>query len=444
MQPSSTSASPRHHPSHGGGHRPSADGSPGDRRAADYIRDYYQGLGLAVTEQSYEVETASTSAIAWLPWTLPWAKSRASPSCFHLTAGGWPRAELVFVDATARLRSVPRLQGKVVLWCSTTGGFRDLLRWKPAAILRIGQEIGSLPKQFLLTKASAGPYERVPVFHDCLSRRPQRLIRERVRTVRLFHRSRVGMGTSRNVVAELRERISPTRSWSWAATWTPRRICPARPTMPPAVRSSWSWRGSMRSAGASVRSAFVRVGRRGRGLIGSRHYIDELKRKDKEERAVSGFDKRRDKTELERHVLTVCLDAVGMTIGENACMVHGPRDLLAQMRALANELGQTYNVLTADYWLGLYPLCGGGYPSVTPARKGGAAQFMHTPEDDLDLLDAPSLAKIGLFVDTFLQRTANAQVFPVKRKYPTRCASTSERCSSAGETWKTTRRTRRR
>jgi hypothetical protein len=401
---------------------PRVMGSSGEKQATDYIRQYFEELGLEVDEQAFDVETAILMDHK-LEIVEP-AMGEILSRPIMLTPGtpkGGVRGELVLVEGVSAPQVGPHVAGKIVLW--NLGGAswlegKDLLGHRPLALVIVGSAVGVKPKHFQMPTAMVEPYDAVPTFfityEDGL-----RLVRSGAKEARLHLDSVPGTGTSRNIIAELKGSDYPEEIIV---------IGGHHDTMPEISGATDNASGTAlvlelarlyATRGSKRTLRFVTWGGEEGGLIGSRHYVRELKKKDEEDRGAEGFDARRDKTELEQHLLSINVDVVGMPLGHNACFAVGPIGLRATLGVMAKELGVPQEVTEEFYGSDHLPFATVNVPSAAFSRRGAATTYEHGIEDGIELIDAQQLGEVGGFVDTFLARyVAGAQAWPFERKVP--------------------------
>jgi aminopeptidase YwaD len=401
---------------------PRVMGSSAERQATDYIQRYFEELGLKVDEQAFDVETA---VLIDHKFEVVEPALGEIPSWPMMLTPGTPkdgvRGELVLVEGVSAPQVRPHIAGKIVLWSVGAESWlegKDLLRHRPLALVVIGSAVGVKPKHLQLPSALLEPYDAVPTFfityEDGL-----RLVRSGAKEARLHLDTERGTGTSRNIIAELKgddfpEEIIVVGGHHDTVPEIPGATDNASGTaLVMELARLHATRGSKRTL------RFVTWGGEEGGLIGSRHYVHELKKQDKNDRGVEGFDERRDKTELEQHLLSISVDVVGMPLGHSACFAVGPIELRATLSVMAKELGVPQEVTEEFYGSDHLPFATVGVPSVAFSRRGAATTYMHGIEDGIELIDAHQLGEVGGFVDTFLARNvAGAQAWPFERKVP--------------------------
>jgi len=406
-------------------------GSEGDKRAADYIRSYFESLGLEVWEQSFDVEYASLIDHKVEILEPPLGEIPSSPVLLTPdTPEGGLTGELVFVEGSQEPQLGPRVAGKIVLWhCSgaSKGDHQKLLRCRPSAVISIFPGLGLKPKHSQVARGELGHHDPVTSFwitwEDGL-----RLLRAGAKKARLHLRTERHQGASRNIIADLKGNEHPEQIIVIGGHYD------TVPGVPGATDNAsgvaivmelarlYARRGSKRTL------RFVAWGAEEGGLFGSGHYVRELKRQDKEARQSEGFVTGRDKTQLDRHLFCVNLDTLGTALGHNSCYVLGPPEVAATVTVLSKELGIPQQIPDAVDGSDHLPFARVGVPNISLVREGPPLAYIHTSDDTIDLIDVAQLEQIGAFVDAFLVRTAaGAHAWPFERQIPERLAQKVEK-----------------
>lgn len=402
---------------------PRLSGSEADRKTGGYIRHYFESLGLPVQEQEFEVETGELldhrlEVLEPVLGVIPSRPILLTPD----TPPDGIEAEMVFVEGTDAPQVGPHLQGKAVLWSASQEflfiGIKKLLRHKPAALLCVFPSPGVKPKQFHLPLNKVEPFDRIPTFmltyEDGL-----RLMQRKAKKVRLMQKSAVRNATTSNIIAEVKGREHPDEI---VVIGGHRDTTPDLPGATDDASGTavvmelarlYAQRGSKRTI------RFAAWGAEEYGLVGSRHYCRDLKRKEEQEKAASTYVKGRDKTELEQHMLGISLDVVAMTVGTHFCATLAPADMVASVKILSKELGIPMDTGELAYATDHEPFAWVGIPGLAFGRQGGATTYMHGPEDGIELLDAQHLEEVGRYWDVFLTRSAaEAANWPFSREVP--------------------------
>ena len=155
------------------------------------------------------------------------------------------------------------------------------------------------------------------------------------------------------------------------------------------------------------------------GLLGSKKYVFELKKKAKEEKEAEGFIEGVSKTELDKHIFNINLDVLGMSLGYDYVMYMGEDALGAYVDAVAKELGIPHKVNKSTYSSDGLSFSWENIPSISFARGGVGDQVMHTIGDSIELISPKQLEKIGALIEIFMGRTiTDGYIFPFKREVP--------------------------
>jgi Zn-dependent M28 family amino/carboxypeptidase len=124
-------------------------------------------------------------------------------------------------------------------------------------------------------------------------------------------------------------------------------------------------------------------------------------------------------TELDRHLLYVNLDVLGVRLGRNACYVLGPAGLESAVRAAARRSGSPWAVLQDLGGSDSETFAWCGVPAVHFTREGPASSLEHTTGDVLALLDPGQLESAGRLITDFLRMAASeAETWPFERVIP--------------------------
>jgi aminopeptidase YwaD len=267
-----------------------------------------------------------------------------------------------------------------------------------------------------------GPHQPVTIFtvsyDDGL-----RLVRERAKKARLFLRSNIFVGDTSNVIGEITGRDHPDEIIVVGAHYDTVHDLPGAFDNATGTATTMELARVYAERGSKRTVRFVAFAGEEGGLLGSRHYVRELEKKDKQERAAQGsdspFDERWDKTELEQHLLCMNSDVIGTTIGNNVCRVAANDQVLSALNVLYKELGVPGKAIDKLIGNDHLPFARAGIPGITVNRDGGACSYLHNPEDSIEHIDARTLEQVGNFMDVFLTRTAaQARVWPFERQVP--------------------------
>lgn len=398
-------------------------GTDGDRQGAEYVRECLSRLGLEVREQVFDVPSGAVKAHKVEVLEPALGAIAAYPVLLTPdTPMEGVTGELVYLEGSEAPQVGLHLEGKIVLGMmggpDPIEGLRKVLRYKPLAMLAVASGPGVHPKQFHFTAQMVKPFSLVTMFMVSLED-AMRMVRAGASKVRLMFQSVQETRQSRNVIAELKGSRHPDEIVVIGGHMD------TTPDLPGAQDNAagtaivlelarlYSDRGSKRTI------RFAGWGGEEGGFIGSRFYVDDQVKRDKEARKAEGFVAKRDQTEWDQHRLAISADVAGMAVGWNVCSCLGPPEIATTMRVLAKELGVPHQVDEAYYGSDNLPFAAAGVPAIALHRAGPATAYMHGPEDAIDLIDPARLQEVGCYLDTFLQRAvAGAQAFPFERTVP--------------------------
>ncbi|MCJ7625286.1 MAG: M20/M25/M40 family metallo-hydrolase [Anaerolineaceae bacterium] len=401
-------------------------GSENDRKATDYIRAYFNDLGLDVQEQSFGL-TSGTHEKSGMQVLEP---DLGEIPCFPFIFSSEPGmqeiiGEVVFVEGVEAPWIGTHLRGKIVVWTwpdsmEIFASYQKLVRQKPLAIILLSAGFGTQPKHLQMPGELKAPYQKVPTFfirwEDGF-----KMFKEKASRVRLYVHVEKQESETRNVIAELKGTDFPDEIVLIGGHHDSVYNVPGAMDNAAGVAAVMELARIYSQRGTKRTIRFIAWGAEEFGLWGSKRYLKLLKEEDKKERKEVHFYDDVDKTELDKHLLVVSLDVLGVALTKDVCFVLGTEDINAVLAHLSKELGIPHDVKNAFYGTDSIPFAKAGIPTISYASVGGGAgtQLMHTPADNLEIIDMDHLQRSGDFIDTFLQRSvAGAQAWPFKREVP--------------------------
>ncbi|MBQ2509202.1 MAG: Zn-dependent exopeptidase M28, partial [Erysipelotrichaceae bacterium] len=146
---------------------------------------------------------------------------------------------------------------------------------------------------------------------------------------------------------------------------------------------------------------FVWCGSEEEGLLGSKAYL------------------KRHKKDIERIILNVNVDMVGVTLGKDIAVVTANESLVSYLRYDSLMKGFPLEVRQGVYSSDSTPFADNGIPSLSFARiapKGGAQ--IHSRRDVMDHLSEENYYRTCGYIESFADQMANCAVFPVEREIP--------------------------
>ncbi|MBR4461777.1 MAG: M28 family peptidase [Erysipelotrichaceae bacterium] len=146
---------------------------------------------------------------------------------------------------------------------------------------------------------------------------------------------------------------------------------------------------------------FVWCGSEEEGLLGSRAYVEKHKK------------------QLDKIVLNINVDMLGVTLGKDIACVSANEDLVHYLQYLSKMEGFPMEVRQGVYSSDSTPFADAGVPALSFARlpaKGGAV--IHSRKDVMDHLSADNYYKSCGFIETFSDHMIGSVCFPVPREIP--------------------------
>jgi aminopeptidase YwaD len=391
-------------------------GSKEDEAAADYIKGYFEGLGLDTSVQEFEIESGHVKN-ASLEVLKPYgeAVSCEGMSMLGQTGPAGIEGELIHIETTDEEYLTPAITGKIVI---TNGVKRKNLpiitKLKPLGFIFIENYPRMQPKHFwgnYSENMAHGNFPSVRVtFEDGF-----KLLKSGATHARIVVEAELSKLKTKNIIAELKGTSHPDEIILVGGHYD---------TVPGVKGASDNAGGTsitmelarvFKEKGSKRTVRFIAWGSEEMGLDGSNLYAKKLKADDKEAKEK---DKKAE-TELDRTRLMVNLDVHGAMIGTNVAAVLGPVMLTDSLKLLSKETGVVFEVKEAVYSSDGTPLSAVGVPSASFSRKSGIDIMMHSPEDIIDYLSPDALENQGRFVEKWMTRyVTGAVAFPFKREVP--------------------------
>ncbi len=398
-------------------------GTEQEKQTADYVQAQFEAYGLKPQVLTFDVDhdVATQFKLEILEPALGEIKAMPLVGTPDTPEEGLS-AEIAFVESLHAPYIGPHIEGKIVFLVN--GGLlgRDLqhlLKYKPLALVLVGKTVGSEPNTFhVIMKETNNPFALIPTLHityqDALN-----IFNAGAKKARFHLKTERKQGKSYVVYADVPGNSFPEEIIVVGGHMD------SVPSDPGATDNAagtatvlelarlYAQRGSKRTL------RFAAWGSEEGGLLGSMKYVLELKKKHQQEKQTEDYVEGYSKTELERHLLNINLDVLGMSLGNNAAYYVGPQALGEYVKALSCELGVHHEISTKLYGSDHLSFANIGVPSVAFAREGVGTQYMHTAGDALDLISVEQLACVGNMLDVLLSRTAaEGIVWPFERSLP--------------------------
>jgi hypothetical protein len=391
-------------------------GSPEDHKAAEYIKGYFESLGLKTWTQEFTINTGHTTNQS-LEVIKPYKKAIPCEglSLIGQTGPEGIEGELVYIETTDEAYLTPDITGKIVVTSSVQRKNLDLIqKMKPKGFILIERHPRVLPKHFwgqFPKNKDYGNYPSVRVsFEDGLS-----ILKDGATHVKIVVESERGEKKTQNVIAELKGTLRPEEIV----------VVGGHYDTVPGVRGASDNAGGTSIAmelarvfnekGSKRTLRFVAWGSEEMGLDGSNLYAKNLKEADK---SAKEKDKEA-KTELDNTKICVNLDVHGALLGTNNAYVIGEPILTHSVKLLSKEAGIVFNVKEDVYSSDGTPFSAVGIPSVSFSRDSGINIMMHSIEDIIEYLSPDALEIQGKFVETWMTRyISEGSVFPFPHTVP--------------------------
>jgi len=397
-------------------------GSPGEHRAARYLRKLFQSFGLRARFQKFPVITfANRQCTFEVRAGNKWRSLPVQP--VMMTKNTPPKGlegEIYYAESGDPEYLSPEMKDKIVMVCGGIGteSRPRLLSYKPKALVFVEGGITDEPLRMNITDESRKEFGNLPMARirhlDGVD-----ILKNGVRRGRLVMRNTERKSFGLNVIAEKRGSDFPEDIIVLCAHYD----------------TSMGITGALDNAGgtsillelARVLGAaptkrtlrFIGFAAEETGLQGSRHYANRLFKKAEREKKRKGFREKVDKTELDKHRLVFNLDVHGAVIGRKSVMFSGHDDIGASVRLLAKEIGIGCGVIKGPMASDGTSLAAVGVPAIQFERGGGTNRYLHSSLDDISHISPSSLAKAGRFAELYLRRyVTDSAAFPFAREVP--------------------------
>ncbi|MBN1313894.1 MAG: M28 family peptidase [Anaerolineales bacterium] len=400
---------------------PRMRGSDANQKALEYIRSSMENLDLEITEQEFDVQTASLNSFGLEILDPPIGKIPCQPVLMSPdTPADGLTGEVIFVEGVDEPNVGTHIRDKIVLWYNSTKSpqaVQSIAKYQPKAILMIWHAPGCKTRHMSMNRLF-GPYPPVTTFMLAWEE-GIRLVKAGVKRARLFLNSTCYQSKGRNLVAQLKGQEQAKEIVVIGGHYDSPFNIPGAFDNASGVAIMMELARIFSEEGSRRTLRFIAWDAEEAGYHGSIHYLKNVICLDKQERSSPGFVSERDKTELDRHHLCVNLDCLGSILGHNVCYVLGPSEIKTSLSLLSKELGVAHQIIEGFYGSDHEPFAWAGIPALAFGREGPAFGYIHTDDDNIDLIDAGQIQRVGELIVTFLERTASrAYVWPFGREIP--------------------------
>ncbi len=391
-------------------------GSKEDQAAGEYIKSYFEGLGLDTSVQEFEIETGYMKNAA-LEVLKPYSESIKCEGMSMLGQTGPEgiEGELIRIETTDEEYLTPEITGKIVITNFIKRKNLHLVtKLKPLGFIFIENYPRMLPKKFWGNYSKDMAHGNFPAvrigFEDGF-----KLLKNGATHANIVVEAKLAKEKTNNVIAEIKGSTHPDEIVIVGGHYD---------TVPDVRGASDNAGGTsimmelarvFKEKGTKRTLRFIAWGSEEMGLDGSNLYAKKLKEDDK-----AAKEKDEDaKTELEKTRLLVNLDVHGAMIGTNVAAVLGPSILTNSIKLLSKESGVVFEVKEAVYSSDGTPISAVGVPSASFSRRSGIDIMMHSIEDIIDYLSPDALEMNGKFVEEWMTRyVTKAAAFPFEHEVP--------------------------
>ena len=389
---------------------PRVSGTEAEKQAAEYVARQFEEMGLKPVTLAFDLPNEQVThfkleilepALGEIR-TLPLVGTPDTPP-EGLTG------EVVFAEFPQEPYVGPHVEGKIVFLSNggiLGGNLIKLLKYKPLAIVLIGRTMSKDPNTFhVIRKDTNKPFDLVPTVHISYEE-GVKLWNKGIKQARITLKTERKPSQSYRVYAGATGRENPAESVMVAGHMDSVPRDPGATDNAAGTATVLELARVFAQKGSRRTLRFAAWGSEEGAGGGSLKYVLELKKAHKIQKEAPDYIEGFSKTDMEKHVLNINLDVLGMSIGSNECYIQGSPALEQYLKALTSETGIHHAFKTEIY--GSDNICFGwiGVPAVSFARAGVGTHYMHTPGDAIDLIDPGQLEIIGNMLDVFITRTA--------------------------------------
>ena len=389
------------------------------RETGDYISTYLSRLGMKVQEQSFNIESAEILAHKIEILDPPLGHLQGYPIVFTRdTPPEGLTGELKLIEEGEECFSGNDIRGKIVLWSARERGMapREICQYDPLAILIISNIPGVKPRHDIQPEYFFKPFHSVPIFRISWEDGYRLAKMEKVKA-RVTLQTKRFQSQGKNIIADIKGSDFPDEIITISAHYDSPPDTPSATDNASGISLLLEFARLYQSRGSKRTLRFIAFDGEEAGYAGSRYYARSLVQNDGEQSPLY-------KSSLQKHLLCLNMDVLGMTLGFNTCYVQGPKSMGTAVDLLSSELGVPHRIIEGNYGSDCDPLSLIGIPSASFGRMGAAFYYIHTDEDSLDLISKEQLRKVGTLIDTFILRyAAQSQIWPFKRMIPLETAN---------------------
>lgn len=373
-------------------------GTPEEQRAAEYLKDRCEALGVPARIEGFRVPMAEMRGVKVT------VDGREIPCRGFFNCGsGSVSAELLYMPSVDKV-SLSAAKGKIVL-LDTQGvgffGYKDLMEAGAVGILfqygNMYYPHGDIDERDLREHVVGD--ERKVLCAMIHTSSAVEIVRSGAKEAVITIDQREYDGESRNVIAEIPGRRDEFITLS--AHYDSTALSHGAYDNMSGCAGLLGVMNALKDRRLNYGLRFVFCGSEERGLLGSKAYV-----RDHEE-------------ELSKTALNVNLDMIGCIMGKFIACVSAEEKLANYISYMGAELGFPVSARVGVYSSDSTPFADKGVPALSFARLASPnAAPIHCRYDTLELMSAEQLEKDIAFIAEFTRRMADSAVCPVSREIP--------------------------
>ena len=371
-------------------------GSAEERRVAEYLKTVCADMGLEASFEEFEVDMAEMEFAELLVDGVP------IPCHGYRNCGsGEAEAELYYLASDDKY-ALSQCKGKIVLFDGYLGywRYRDLLANGALAFISYDGNVNysdrDIDRRELRSYVSQG--EKI-LGVNINAKDAVAIVNGDAKTAKITVRQKEYKGTSQNVVLDL-----PGQCDRWItlmAHYDSTSLSQgAYDNMSGCVGLlSMAEYFSQRPHLYGLR--FIWCGSEERGLLGSKAYCTAHE------------------NELESILMDVNLDMIGCVMGKFCSICTAEQKLVHYLSYLGDEIGLPVSPIQEIHSSDSTPFADKGIPTASFVRRAPAnTATIHNRYDTQNLIKLENMQKDIAFITAFVERMANAKIFPVAREIP--------------------------
>ena len=372
-------------------------GSKEELKAANYIKDNLEKLGLKATIENFPVQAGEVLECS-LEVVEPYHQVI---TCKGFTCSGEANnleAELYYYRGRGEYPH--DVKGKIVLFDTAVGywTYKDIFEAGAKGVICSNGNLLN-DSEDIDQKELRGPLREIGElpFVEINVSQAFEMVQKGATKVRMNLKQKTSKGTSRNVVCKIKGKKDPTIIFTAHYDSTPL----SKGVYDNATGSLGIFKLAeyFSKNKPEHNMIFVFCGSEERGLLGSKAYVKKHNK------------------ELDKIGLCINLDMIGSAMGGFIAVSTAEQKLVHYIEYLSKELGFQLNSSQGVYSSDSTPFADSGVPAVSFARTTQYSPI-HNRFDDITMLNQDMIKKDIEFIKTFTLRMDQAVFLPVERKIP--------------------------